>query len=351
MQAARAPAPRSMAPVPVTSTPATSPPSVVPGYDLVRKIGEGGSSEIYEATHLALAKRVAVKVLRKELAKDPLPLERARLEAQALARLDHPNILSVTDSGQATDGRPFLVMEYLAGVPLLRELRKRGCLPVDEAVELVQQVLAGLGAAHALGIVHRDIKLENLFLRDDEHGRRSIKILDFGIAKLIPGAEAAGAPAPLAIPSHEGLPIGTPRFLAPEQAMCRPVDARTDIYGVGMVLYELLVGRDPFHHVNDYVALLQAHVSEDPRPPSEAAPQPIDPALDDVVLRALAKRPDDRWASADQFSRALRSALAPQTQPSASSSSRRRSWALPALVVVTSALLSGLATLALCQVW
>jgi len=340
-----------------SSTPTSSsapndgrPAEVIDGCQLVRLIGGGGSSQVYEAVHLGLARRVAVKVLRPELTGDPLVLERMRFEAQALARLNHPNILAVTDSGRTADGRPFLVMEYLRGAPLLQELRRRGCLPVREAIELVQQALAGLAAAHALGIVHRDIKLENLFLCDDDHGRRTLKILDFGIAKLVPGATNMDAPPPPAIPSHEGVPIGTPQFLSPEQVMCRAVDARTDVYGAAMVLYELIAGRAAFHHLDDYVELLQAHVSVDPRPPSALAPQPIDPAIDDVVLRGLAKRPEDRWQSAEDFSRALERALACMTSAEFAARPRRRSWITPLLVVVASVILSALATLGLSRV-
>jgi serine/threonine-protein kinase len=343
---------------PFQPDPSAAPTTLIGGCRLVRQIGAGGTSEVYEAVHVGLARTVAVKVLKPSLTGDALALERMRFEAQALARLDHPNILAVTDSGCTADGRPFLVMEHLRGVPLLRELRRRGCLPVAEAVALTQQVLAGLGAAHALGVVHRDIKLENLFLCEDAHGRRTIKILDFGIAKLMPGAVEAGAPLPPAIPSHEGVPVGTPRFLAPEQVMCRAVDARTDVYGAALVLYELIAGRDPFHHVDGYAALLQAHVAEDPRPPSALAPQWIDPAIDDVVLRGLAKRPDDRWATAEALSRALGIALACSLEgapdPVRAAPARAapaRSCAVPILVIVASAVLSALATLGLCQVW
>ena len=330
-----------------TSSPTSSRPALIGGCRLVRRIGKGGSSEVYEATHVGLAKRVAVKVLWPDLAGDKLLLERMRFEAQALARLDHPNILGVTDSGSTDDGRPYLVMEYLHGLPLVDELRRRGCLPVPEAVEFVQQVLEGLAAAHALGIVHRDIKLENLFLCEHGSGQRRIKILDFGVAKLVPGAVSADVPAPPSIASHEGIPIGTPRFLSPEQVLCEPVDARTDVYGAAMVLYELIAGRDAFHHVDSYVGLLQAHVSEAPRPPSEVAPQRIDPTIDEVVLRGLAKRADDRWQSAEDFSWALGLALACAASHEGAAPTRRRSWVTPLLVIVASAIVSALATLGL----
>jgi serine/threonine-protein kinase len=255
-----------------------------------------------------------VKLLRSELATDPRALERMRFEAQTLALLSHVNIPAVSDCGLTVSGRPFFVMERLEGHTLLAELRERGYLPVPEAVALVQQLCTGLGAAHALGIIHRDIKLENLLLADPD-GRRTLKILDFGIAKLLPDADPAGTPAPLAIPSQEGVPLGTPQFLSPEQVMCRAVDTRTDVYGAATVLYELIVGRSPFAHRTELLSLLEAHVSEPPRPPSRMAPQPVEPAIDDVILRALAKRPEDRYASAAEFSAALDHALALAMKP------------------------------------
>jgi serine/threonine-protein kinase len=183
-------------------------------------------------------------------------------------------------------------------------------LPVAEAIEIVQQLLAGLGAAHAAGVIHRDIKLENLFLcSPDDTGRRTLKILDFGIAKVLAGADPTRAPEPLALRSQEGVPLGTPRFLSPEQVQCGDVDARTDVYGAGMVLYELLTGRDPFFHIRGYAELLEAHVTEMPRRPSLVATQPIAPVPDPIVMIALAKRPEDRHASAEAFAAALAHAL------------------------------------------
>jgi serine/threonine-protein kinase len=234
---------------------------------------------------------------------------------------------------------------------LFRELRERGCLPIPEAVELMQQVLAGLAAAHAVGIVHRDVKLENLFLAE-ENGRRVVKILDFGVAKALPGSAEAGAPAPPALPTQEGVPVGTPKFLSPEQARCLPVDPRTDVYGAGMALYQLIAGRDPFHQAEGYVAQLQAHVYETPAPPSALAPQPIPPEIDEVVLRALAKSPEDRWASTEEFSWALARAEAVAAPAAPPSTLRRRwpPWVAPAVVAAVAAVLAGLATLELCRV-
>jgi eukaryotic-like serine/threonine-protein kinase len=320
-------------------------------YRVTGRLGRGGSSDVYEAEHLALGKSVVIKVLKIDLADDPMYLDRMRLESQTLARLRHRNLIAVTDSGCTSDGRPFFVMERLQGQTLLAELRSRGSIPVDEAIALVQQLLAGLSAAHDAGIIHRDIKLENLFLCDpDDDGRRTLKILDFGIAKVLPGADVARAPKPLAVKSHEGMPIGTPRFLSPEQVLCLEVSARTDIYGAGTVLYELLTGRDPFFHVDDYLELLEAHVSEAPPTPSAVARQPIDPTLDAIVLRALAKAPELRFQSARAFAEALDAAVAIPQAPVRSGRTRaaprpRPSLVVSVLVVVGTALLAALIAL------
>ena len=337
---------------PPSSSSSSAATELVGGCRLLRLIGRGGSAEVYEAEHVGLAKRVAVKLLRRELCAHPLSRERTRFEAQSLARLQHPNIPAISDSGHTADGRPFMVMELLQGRSLQAELRQRGSLPVQEAVEVAQQVLAGLGAAHALGIVHRDVKPANLFVCEDEHGHRTIKILDFGIAKAMPGAVDAGAPPPPTIPTEEGLLLGTPSFLSPEQILCQPVDARTDVYGAALVLYEMLSGRNPFEHTTSQLELFEAHVSERPRPPSAFASQPIPPELDDVVLRGLKKKPHDRWSSVEEFSWALGMACArTPVEPMSLSPSPRATWVTPLLVMVAAAVISALATLGFCQVW
>ena len=338
-------------PLPPSSSSPSTAPELIGGCRLLRLIGRGGSAEVYEAEHIGLAKHVAVKLLRRELCAHPLSRERTRFEAQSLARLQHPNIPAISDCGHTADGRPFMVMELLQGRSLQRELRRRGSLPVQEAVEIAQQVLAGLGAAHALGIVHRDVKPANLFVCVNEHGRRTIKILDFGIAKAMPGAVDAGAPPPPTIPTEEGFLLGTPSFLSPEQILCQPVDARTDVYGTALVLYEMLSGRNPFEHTSQ-LELLEAHVSERPRPPSALASQPIPPELDDVVLRGLKKKPDDRWSSTEDFSWALGMACARvDVAPLSVTSAPRATWVAPLLVMIAAAVISALATLGFCQVW
>jgi eukaryotic-like serine/threonine-protein kinase len=271
-------------------------------------LGAGGTGEVVEAEHVVLRKRVVIKLLHRELAGKPIQVERMRLEAEALGRISpHPHIVEVHDVGTTKDGRPFIVMERLRGSTLQQELRRRGHLPVEEALDVCGQILAGLEAAHGTGIIHRDIKPANLFLCDPVAGttRRTLKILDFGIAKVI-APENAAAPRPLALATIAGSALGTPRFIAPEQAFGEPVDARADLYAVGAVLYTMLVGHDPFAHVRAVSDLLFAHLDEVPDAPSKAAPQPIGEALDAIVLKALAKRPDDRFRDAAELAAALR---------------------------------------------
>ena len=291
----------SLRPNPLAGTP----------YAATRRLGGGATSEVYEARHVALDKLVIVKLLREEHLGDARLLDRMRFEAQALARLCHPNLTAVTDFGETAAGLPYFVMERHEGRSLADELRARGHLPVAEAVALAQQLLAGLEAAHAIGIIHRDVKLENLFLCSD--GR--LKILDFGIAKLLPGASSKGAPAPLALRTEEGVTLGTPRFLSPEQVLCCPVDRRTDVYGAGMVVFELIAGKDPFHDESSFVGLLQAHLSRPVPPLSTLASQAVEPALEDVVHRALSKDPAARYATAAELSAALVHALHMRAAP------------------------------------
>lgn len=275
-------------------------------YRTVAKLGAGGAGLVLEAEHKKLRKRVCVKVLR-----DPSPdfIDRMQLEAQSLAALDgHPNIVLCTDFGETPAGLPFLVMERLYGRTLLEERDARGALPPLEALELVCQLLAGLEAVHALGVVHRDIKPGNVFVcnaRGDS--RRIVKILDFGAAKLVDrDDETPSAVAPRSMETAQGTIIGSPRYMAPEQIIAQDtVDRRVDIYAAGAVMFSLLTGRGPFDDRSGHVGVVLGQLHSEAPAPSALSPYPIPPALDRAVLRALAKKPDDRFPDARSFAAEL----------------------------------------------
>ena len=277
-------------------------------YRTIAELGAGGMGLVIEAEHRRLRKRVCVKLLRHGPASTE-HVDRMQLEAQSLAALDgHPNVVLATDFGEAPDGRPFLVMERLHGRTLLEERNARGSLPAIEAIGLVCQVLAALEAAHALGVIHRDIKPGNLFVCNARgSAARVVKVLDFGAAKLANGDDAAPSPVPhRAMQTAQGMVIGSPRYMAPEQViMASQVDHRVDLYAAGAVLFFLLTGRGPFDDRKDHVAIIFAQLHDTPPTPSTLAAHPIPKALDDAVLRALAKDPDDRFPDARSFAAEL----------------------------------------------
>lgn len=280
-------------------------------YKLLGTLGEGGMGEVFEAEHRALGHRVVVKVLRTELAGRPDLHDRMRVEGQALARIRHPHLVMVTDFGQTRSGRPYVVMERLAGRSLREELMARSVLPVAEAIEIARQMLLGLGAAHAAGLVHRDIKPDNVFLCATEDGRPFVKILDFGVVKIVQAGRDPRTPAPLQVPTSEGVSLGTPRYFSPEQSRGQgDLDGRSDLYAVGLVLYGMVVGRGPFDHHGSYEDLFRAHVSELPMPPSASAPQSVPWSFERLLMRSLEKHREDRFPDALTFAAELGRVLA-----------------------------------------
>ena len=251
--------------------------------------------EVYEAEHIQLHRKVAVKILKASVASDPQATERLQREAQSTSGVGHPNIVDALDFGRDEHGRVYLVMEWLDGENLDQRL-ERGPMPISTALAIVIQACTGLTEAHERGLVHRDVKPANLFLTQDRRGALVVKVLDFGIAKL--GAEQNKLTA-------TGVLIGTPNYMAPEQASGEPIDARTDVYALGVILYEMLTGTVPFQAENA-IAVLHQHSSKIPSAPSIAAPdRGIPVELDSVVMRCLAKRPSDRFHSALDLSSAL----------------------------------------------
>jgi serine/threonine-protein kinase len=263
------------------------PGSIIGGNYRVEKIlGEGGMGVVYAVAHTRLNKKFALKLLKRELAKDPDTRARFLLEAQAAGQIHHPNVVEITDYASLPDGSAFLVMEYLDGQPLSRMIKLGGAIPALRAVTIIRDVASALQAAHETGVVHRDLKPDNVFVIQ-QSGREISKILDFGVAKVAGSAKL----------TRTGMVFGTPHYMSPEQASGGVVDARTDVYALGVIMYEMFTGRVPFE-ADTYMGVLTKHMFEAPTPPSQVAgPARELGALEDVTLKALAKRPEDRYAS------------------------------------------------------
>ncbi|MFO0615269.1 MAG: serine/threonine-protein kinase [Polyangiaceae bacterium] len=283
------------------------------GYEVVGLVGRGAMGAVVEVLHKRTGRALVAKVLHD--ASDPALAERLKYEADVLARLSHPNLLVVYDYATSATGRPFFVAEKLVGETFADFVTKRGPLAPTLAIDLTAQALRGLGAAHAEGVIHRDIKPSNLFVTRPDHERPLLKLLDFGIAKVRRDGDALDALrtlAPLERPTKTGMMLGTPRFMAPEQIRGDKIDLRSDLYGIGAVLYYALTGRLPFDE-SDLMKLLQAHLERTPEPPSRHARVPLPTGLDQVVMTALAKRPAERYATARAMEDALLATLGTST--------------------------------------
>ncbi len=263
-------------------------------YREVRLLGKGRTGEVHVVEHQLLGRKFALKVLRSHLVSDPQFSDRMRVEAQAAARLQHPNIVEMVDFWISAHGTPCVVMELLQGTTLAEELAKRGMLPASEAIDFAEQALSGLAAAHALGVVHRDVTPDNLFLQKRVGFTTTLKILDFGLARILPNASGQ-APDPLAVPTKTGALLGSPRFMSPEAALGQRVDQRADLFSMGVVLYVMLTGHGPHDKQAPHVA-----------PPSSYGCEEIGSQLDFVVLRAIDERIDVRYQAADEFLNDLR---------------------------------------------
>lgn len=269
-------------------------------YRFERLIATGGMAQVWEATDLVLDRRVAVKLLHAHLAEDRSFVDRFRREAIAAARLAHPAIVSIFDT-YSGEGMEAIVMELVHGITLRQKLDRNDGLPPVEVVRIGAQVADALAVAHQSRLVHRDIKPANILLCDDDR----VMVADFGIAKLDEGGDH----------TKEGTMLGTAKYLSPEQVEGRPVDARTDVYSLGVVLYEMLCARPPFDADTDVATALARLHADPPRPRQVRADLPRE--LDDVVMRALARRPDDRYDSAAELRAALRAADLGDTGPDA----------------------------------
>ncbi|MFJ5828029.1 protein kinase [Streptomyces sp. NPDC093089] len=260
-------------------------------YQLRDLLGEGGMASVYLAYDSALDRQVAIKTLHTELGREQSFRERFRREAQAVAKLSHTNIVSVFDTGEDTlDGAvmPYIVMEYVEGQPLgsvlAADVQQYGAMPADKVLKVTADVLAALEVSHEMGLVHRDIKPGNVMTTK----RGVVKVMDFGIARAMQSGVTSM--------TQTGMVVGTPQYLSPEQALGRAVDARSDLYSVGIMLFQLLTGRLPFD-ADSPLAIAYAHVQEEPVAPSTVN-RSVTPAMDALVARALRKNPNERFPSA-----------------------------------------------------
>ncbi len=257
-------------------------------YRIEEKVGEGGMGVVYKATDLNLDRLVAIKVLSADISNDPGLLERFRAEAKAQANLNHANIASLYTL-LTVDDRTCIVMEYLEGETLDQMLRRRGLIPWEEAVPLFRQALLGIGFAHRMGIIHRDIKPSNIMV--NKYG--VAKVMDFGIAKVLGGQRL----------TRTGTQVGTVAYMSPEQIRNRPVDIRSDIYCLGVTLYELLTAHLPFESDSEF-EIMSSHVNTPPPPPTRHYPY-IPHGIEQCVLKALEKDPDKRFQTVEEFGAAL----------------------------------------------
>ncbi len=270
-------------------------------YRVLRPLGTGGMASVYLAEDLRLGRRVAVKILHEQFASDPSFVARFEGEGRMAAALSHPNIVQIYDVGHDNDRR-YIVMEYVEGETLKETVVRQGALPVPRALAIIGGVLSALEFAHAHNLIHRDIKAQNILLTRDG----AVKVTDFGIAR-----EVGGGAAPTL--TATGMIIGTAQYFSPEQAQGRPATAQSDVYSAGVVLYEMLTGRLPFEGDNPFAVAMQQINGVPPQPTRLNAAIP--PAVEAVVLRALAKEPANRFASARDMKAAVDGALGGSNEP------------------------------------
>ena len=277
-------------------------------YEIIRRIGEGGMGAVYEARHSIIGKRVAIKVLLEKFLENEELIARLLQEARLASSIGHQNIVDVTDFGTTRDGRAFVVMEFLDGEPLSELIMRDAPLPVERSLAIVKQVASALGAAHAKGIVHRDVKPENVYLvrRGDTD---FVKVVDFGVSKAVHTREEAGSDWQRL--TRTGAVLGTPLFMSPEQASgSEDIDQRADIWAVALILYECLTGELPFRG-NNYLGVVSQILNKEAQPPSVLRPElGIPAAVDRMVMHGLEKARNRRYQAMEALERDLERLLA-----------------------------------------
>ncbi len=283
-------------------------------YRIVRKVGEGGMGAVYQAEHAVIGKRVALKVLFADLSRRPELVARFLQEAKSASRIGHENVIDISDFGQTNEGLVYIAMEFLEGQDLGRALRSERSLPWGRARGILMQIARGLRAAHAQGIIHRDMKPENIFLVQRDGRADFVKVLDFGIAKVVSADNNNDGPRL----TQTGMIFGTPEYMSPEQAQGQPPDHRVDIYALGCLMYHMLTGVVPFN-ADSFMGILTKHLLEPVIPPRQRRPDlEIPPDVEAVCLRALEKDRDRRWSDMDAFYGALGAAGGLPFEPSGS---------------------------------
>ncbi|HMR07120.1 MAG TPA: serine/threonine-protein kinase, partial [Polyangiaceae bacterium] len=272
-------------------------------FQILQKIGTGGMGSVYKAAQPEMNRMVAIKILHPKLAARKDLVSRFRREARAMSQLTHPNTVKVFMYGELEDdGSLYIVMEFLEGRNLNQTVRKGGPLPPDRAIPVLVQCCGALHEAHQMGIVHRDLKPENIFLSEQRGIKDYPKVLDFGLAKVTERQMRPGS----VILTQEGMVFGTPEFMSPEQAQGKNLDARSDIYSLAVILYEVLTGKLPFN-AKTPMEYIQKHVMEQPILLNQRVPgKTFPPGLEAAINKAIAKKPDDRFQTAEEFAEALK---------------------------------------------
>ena len=280
-------------------------------YRIIRKVGEGGMGAVYQAEHALIEKRVALKILFQDLTRRPDLVARFLQEAKSASRIGQENVIDISDFGQSADGLVYIAMEFLDGQDLGKTLRAEKQLPWLRTRPILMQIAKALRAAHSHGIIHRDMKPENVYLVQREGRADFVKVLDFGIAKVVSADDNDGPRL-----TQTGMIFGTPEYMSPEQAQGHPPDHRVDVYAVGCIMYHMLTGAVPFT-ADSFMGILTKHLLEPVVPPRKRRPELDIPAeVEAVCLRAMEKDRDKRWPDMDAFYQALGAAGGVPFEPS-----------------------------------
>lgn len=273
-------------------------------YRAVSRLGSGAMGDVFVVEHRNSDGIFAAKLLRSTYASDKRTVDRMRLEADALAKVEHGNVVKIHAYHETPAGLPFIVMELLKGQTLQDVLLANGHLPLTTTLIFALDLLNGLDAVHRIGIVHRDLKPSNLYVHTDKKYSYILKLLDFGAATVLQGI-SEDSPAPLVLPTRTGTAVGTPLFMSPEAATGQRVDVRSDIYAAANIIYLMLTGRGPFDDCGDVASILKAHISKRPPPLSRFAKEWVPQSLENAIAKGLEKAKERRFQTADEFGAAI----------------------------------------------